>query len=67
VYQQGEISLFELLDAIDAAKQAALLRLDLTAGYLRALYDLESAVGIGPTDDALVIEGALRPRTADLR
>jgi len=66
VYQQGEISLFELLDAIDAAKQAALLRLDLTAGYLRALYDLESAVGVGPTDDPLVVDGALRPRTPDL-
>ena len=67
VYQQGEISLFELLDAIDAAKQAALLRLDLTAGYLRALYDLESAVGVGPTDDPLVVDGALRPRDASLR
>ena len=67
VYQQGEISLFELLDAIDAAKQAALLRLDLTAGYLRALYDLESAVGVGPTDDPLVVDGALRPRNANLR
>ena len=67
VYQQGEISLFELLDAIDAAKQAALLRLDLTAGYLRALYDLEFAVGVGPTDDPLVVNGALRPRDASLR
>jgi cobalt-zinc-cadmium efflux system outer membrane protein len=65
VYQQGEISLFELLDAIDAAKQAALLRIDLTAGYLRALYDLESAVGVGPADDPLVVEGALRPRSPD--
>jgi cobalt-zinc-cadmium efflux system outer membrane protein len=56
-----------LLDAIDAAKQAALLRLDLTAGYLRALYDLESAVGVGPTDDPLVVDGALRPRDASLQ
>jgi cobalt-zinc-cadmium efflux system outer membrane protein len=67
VYRQGEISLFELLDALDAARQARLLRLDLTAGYLRALYDLESAVGIGPTDAPLVVEGALRPRNANLR
>lgn len=66
VYRQGEISLFELLDAIDAAKQAVLLRLDLTDGYLRALYDLESAVGVGPTDDPMVVDGALRPRNADL-
>ena len=65
VYRQGEISLFELLDALDAARQAALLRLDLTAGYLRALYDLESAVGVGPTDDPLVVDGALRPRSPD--
>ena len=65
VYRQGEISLFELLDALDAARQAALLRLDLTAGYLRALYDLEAAVGVGPTDDPLVVDGALRPRSPD--
>jgi len=67
VYRQGEMSLFELLDALDAARRAALLRLDLTAGYLRALYDLEAAVGVGPTDDPLVIEGALHPRDAALR
>jgi cobalt-zinc-cadmium efflux system outer membrane protein len=67
LYQQGEITLFELLDALDAAAQAARLRLDLTAGYLRALYDLEAALGVGPTDDPLVIEGALRPRDAALR
>ena len=67
VYQQGEISLFELLDALDAAREARLLRIDLTTGYLRALYDLESAVGIGPTDAPLVVEGALHPRDANLR
>jgi cobalt-zinc-cadmium efflux system outer membrane protein len=65
VYQEGEISLFELLDAIDAARQAALLRVDLTAGVLRALYDLEAALGVGPDDAPLVVEGALRPRNAD--
>ena len=67
LYQQGELTLFELLDALDAAAQAARLRLDLTAGYLRALYDLEAALGVGPADDPLVIEGALRPRDATLR
>lgn len=66
VYQEGEISLFELLDAIDAARQAALLRVDLTAGYLRALYDLEAALGVGPADAPLVVEGALHPRSPDL-
>lgn len=67
VYRQGEMTLFELLDALDAARRASLLRLDLRAGYLRALYDLEAAVGVGPTDDPLVIKGALRPRDAALR
>jgi cobalt-zinc-cadmium efflux system outer membrane protein len=67
VYRQGEISLFELLDALDAARRAALLRIDLTAGYLRALYDLEAAVGVGPADAPFVIDGALHPRDAALR
>jgi cobalt-zinc-cadmium efflux system outer membrane protein len=66
VYRQGEISLFELLDALEAARQASLLRIDLTAGYLRALYDLEAALGVGPDDPPLVVDGALRPRDADL-
>jgi len=66
VYQQGEISLFELLDAIDAARQAALLRIDLHAEYLRALYDLERAMGVGPGDGPVVVEGALRPRPGRL-
>jgi len=59
VYREGEISLFELLDAVDAATQAALLRLDLRQGYLRALYDLEHAMGVGFGDEPIVVDGAL--------
>jgi cobalt-zinc-cadmium efflux system outer membrane protein len=66
VYQQGEISLFELLDALDAARQSALLRTRLTADYLRSLYDLAFALGVGPTDDPLLVRGALTPRNPSL-
>ena len=66
VYRQGEINLFELLDAVDAAQRAALLRIDLIENYLRALYDLERAIGVGPDDAPLVIEGALNPRPGGL-
>ncbi|WP_179862185.1 TolC family protein [Longibacter salinarum] len=59
VYGEGEISLFELLDAVDAATQAALLRLDLRQGFLRALYDLEHAIGVGFEDEPIVVNGAL--------
>jgi len=62
VYGEGEISLFELLDAVDAATQAALLRLDLRQGYLRALYDLEHAMGVGFGDEPIVVDGALDVR-----
>jgi len=67
VYQEGDITLFELLDAIESARSAALLRTRLTARYLRALYDLEYALGVGPTDSPVVIEGALTPRNADFK
>ena len=61
------LTLFELLDAIESARSAALLRTRLTARYLRALYDLEYALGVGPTDSPVVIEGALTPRNADFK
>jgi cobalt-zinc-cadmium efflux system outer membrane protein len=67
VYRQGEINLFELLDAVDAAQRAALLRIDLMENYLRALYDLERAIGVGPGDAPLVIEGVLNPRPGGLK
>jgi cobalt-zinc-cadmium efflux system outer membrane protein len=66
VYREGDITLFELLDAIESARAAALLKTRLTAGYLRALYDLEYALGVGPADAPVVIEGALDPRDTDL-
>jgi len=66
VYREGDITLFELLDAIESARAAALLKTRLTAGYLRALYDLEYALGVGPADAPVVVEGALDPRAADL-
>lgn len=66
VYQEGDLTLFELLDAIESARSAALLRTRLTAQYVRALYDLEYALGVGPSDAPVVVEGALRPRDATL-
>lgn len=66
VYREGDITLFELLDAIESARAAALLKTRLTAGYLRALYDLEYALGVGPADAPVVVEGALDPRDPEL-
>ena len=66
VYREGDITLFELLDAIESARAAALLKTRLTAGYLRALYDLEYALGVGPADAPIVVEGALDPRDPEL-
>ena len=66
VYQEGDITLFELLDAIESARSATLLKTRLTAQYLRALYDLEYALGVGPDDSPVVVEGALDPQDSDL-
>ncbi len=66
VYRQGEITLFELLDALDAARQSALLRTRLTADYLHSLYDLAYALGVQPTDEPLVVRGALQPQNPTL-
>ncbi len=66
-YEQGQLTLFELLDTIESAYQAERRRVRLTAEYFRALYDLEAAIGIGPRDEPLVVEGALSPlRSAQL-
>ncbi len=67
VYREGEIRLFELLDALEAARSSELLRTRLTARYMRALYDLEYALGVGPDDAPVVVEGALRPTEPDLQ
>ena len=67
VYQEGDITLFELLDAIEAGRSTVLLKTRLTANYLRALYDLEYALGVGPSDAPVVVEGALDPRDVDFQ
>ena len=51
VYSEGELSLVGLLDAMEAARSARMLKIDLVANHLRSLYELEYAIGIGPTDD----------------
>lgn len=60
-YEQGELTLFELLDTIESASRTELRRVRLTAEYFRALYDLEAAIGVGPRDEGIVVEGALSP------
>lgn len=52
VYAEGTLSLVGLLDAMEAARSARMLEIDLVAGYLRSLYDLEYAMGVGPDDPA---------------
>lgn len=51
VYSEGELSLVGLLDAMEAARSARMLKIDLVANHLRSLYKLEYAIGVGPTDD----------------
>jgi cobalt-zinc-cadmium efflux system outer membrane protein len=51
VYSEGELSLVGLLDAMEAARSARMLKIDLVANHLRSLYELEYAIGVGPTDD----------------
>lgn len=50
VYEEGEISLSGLLDTIEAARTARLLHIDLLLGHALSRYDLERALGVGPTD-----------------
>jgi len=52
VYSEGELSLVGLLDAMEATRSARMMKIDLVAGHLRSLYDLEYAMGVGPDDDA---------------
>jgi cobalt-zinc-cadmium efflux system outer membrane protein len=59
VYREGEIELFELLDAVTAARETALLRIQLIEQYLQALHELEFAVGVEPNDRPLLLDGAL--------
>jgi cobalt-zinc-cadmium efflux system outer membrane protein len=50
VYEEGELNLVGLLDAMEAARSAQLLQIDLVAGYLHRLAALEYAMGVRPTD-----------------
>lgn len=66
-YEQGELTLFELLDTIESASQTDVRRVRLRAEHLRALYDLEASIGRGPQDEPIVVEDALSPlRSAQL-
>lgn len=56
VYSEGELSLVGLLDAMEAARSARMLNIDLVANHLRSLYELEYAVGVGPSDDPLLLQ-----------
>jgi len=66
VYREGEISLFELIDTVDAARDASMLRTTLVTEYLRALYDLELALGVGLDDPPLLLTDPFSPRSASL-
>ena len=59
VYVEGELSLVGLLDAMQAARSARLLQIDLVAGYLRRLYALEYAMGVRPTDTPPLLPATL--------
>lgn len=50
VYEEGEVDLVGLLDAIEAAQTARLLQIDLLLEHALSRYDLERALGVGPTD-----------------
>lgn len=66
VYAEGELSLVGLLDAMEAARSARMLEIDLMTGHLRSLYALEYALGIGPTDDPPLLRGPfLQSNAAD--
>jgi len=50
VYEEGEIGLVELLDAVEATRTAQLLKTDLLTEYNLSRYALERALGVGPRD-----------------
>ncbi|NBC17354.1 MAG: TolC family protein [Bacteroidetes bacterium] len=50
VYEEGEIDLVGLLDAVEATKTARLLRIELLAEYTYSRFALERALGVGPQD-----------------
>ena len=50
VYEEGEIGLVDLLDAVEATKTARLLKIELVAEYNLSRYAMERALGVGPQD-----------------
>ena len=50
IYEEGEIGLVELLDAVEATKTARLLQIDLIEQHNRARYAIDRALGAGPRD-----------------
>ena len=48
VYEEGEIGLVELLDAVEATKTARLLQIKLVTEHTLACYALDQALGVGP-------------------
>ncbi len=51
VHAEGELSLVGLLDAMEAARSARMMKIDLVANHLRSLYELEYAIGVGPSGE----------------
>jgi cobalt-zinc-cadmium efflux system outer membrane protein len=52
IYEEGEIGLVELLDAVDATKTARLLQINLTEQHTVARYAMDRALGVGPRDSS---------------
>lgn len=50
VYEEGEIGLVDLLDAVEATQTARLLRIELVAEYNLSRFAMERALGVGPQD-----------------
>jgi len=65
VYAEGELSLVGLLDAMEAARSARTLEIDLLAGHLRSLYALEYALGVGPNEEPPLLREPFLPADAN--
>ncbi len=52
IYEEGEIGLVELLDAVDATKTARLLQINLIEQHNMARYAMDRALGVGPRDSS---------------
>ncbi|NBC00423.1 MAG: TolC family protein [Bacteroidetes bacterium] len=52
IYEEGEIGLVELLDAVEATKTARLLQINLIEQHNLARYAMDRALGVGPRDSS---------------